>query len=118
MEANQLGHRACAARTRLTEVLSALSKLVFFHVTTHGNGVGDGVVGGLRTTGVVGVLLGKREVVGEEENIRQWPPHEQTASAFNALHRNIYAKEGGRRQPTRRPLTTHTPNPPHPSFTY
>ena len=108
MEANQLGHRACAARTRLTEVLSALSKLVFFHVTTHGNGVGDGWWADCGRQGWRNVVIGTRESCGKKRRIYSDGLARAMASAFNALHRNPYAKEGGRRQPTQQPA----PSPP------
>ncbi|KAH8623038.1 hypothetical protein IG631_22194 [Alternaria alternata] len=108
MEANQLGHRACAARTRLTGVLSALSKLVLFPCyDTNGNGVGDGWWADCGRQGWRNVVIGTRESCGKKRRIHSDDLARAMASAFNALHRNPYRQR--RRKTSTHPTTRAVP---------
>jgi hypothetical protein len=74
--------------------------------------VGDGWWADCGRRGWRNVVIGTRESCGKKRRIHSNGLARAMASASNALHRNPYAKEGGRRQPTQQPA----PSTYHPSF--
>lgn len=78
----------------------------------HDNGVGDGWWADCGRRGWTNVVVGRRESCGKKRRIYNDDLARAIASALDVPHRNPYAKEGRRRQPTQQPA----PSTYHPSF--